>query len=527
MNDRIKIYEDLNLLVKMTRAKGDGLALKFEREELQEKIEEYNTEIDELNMTLDAEMYDANAEMADRNMEIITKKNIKTIEVEIKNKKNRLEELKEEETKLNKSLETIRKNKKSHDDYLKSIKERTMDVKETDIKERYKTLINETEDKINALTIDLETKSSRYEEVQNEMESISNELRTLEEKQRQKEVLLEETIFNLANKDSYIDQTKKEKKEQKIGEIEKKKARLEKRISEIEEDPKYLELKIKEIVASSKNNATAKDYLTKLAKKASSQPYMDAPVNNALEEELLKATQARDTFANEIEQKNYNLMDASNPDQIRISYLQDRINNWNNDLITIQDRIALIDTDSAYNYQQKQRDVNEMIEQIKEDIKEFEIAFEEEPESNITAKASLKVALEEKRQDLEVAEEIAAQFRKEEAEEINAANHMTRVEIDELVHKINMANEEINKIKSRILTKKSGLIDISAKNKDKAKLKELAEVVINIKHRRQFIEQPNDVIKRLEKALNTTLEEKKENTKNEKNKEELLETLEN
>ena len=74
MNDRIKIYEDLNLLVKMTRAKGDGLALKFEREELQEKIEEYNTEIDELNMTLDAEMYDANAEMADRNMEIITKK---------------------------------------------------------------------------------------------------------------------------------------------------------------------------------------------------------------------------------------------------------------------------------------------------------------------------------------------------------------------------------------------------------------------------------------------------------------------
>ena len=52
-------------------------------------------------------------------------------------------------------------------------------------------------------------------------------------------------------------------------------------------------------------------------------------------------------------------------------------------------------------------------------------------------------------------------------------------------------------------------------------------VIVANKYKDELSKLEIDVIKRLEKALNTTLEEKKENTKNEKNKEELLETLEN
>ena len=56
---------------------------------------------------------------------------------------------------------------------------------------------------------------------------------------------------------------------------------------------------------------------------------MNVDANKLLEEELLKATQERDSFALEIDQKNYSLLETINPAKIRIDYLKDRIEKWN------------------------------------------------------------------------------------------------------------------------------------------------------------------------------------------------------
>jgi hypothetical protein len=138
---------------------------------------------------------------------------------------------------------------------------------------------------------------------------------------------------------------------------------------------------------------------------------------------------------------------------------------------------------------------------MKKDLREFEKAYDDVPDINVGAKASVKAALDEKRIDIVEAEKIVTAFRKDESEDIARATRTIKYECDRLNQNIKNAQEEIETIKNRLTSKKSGLIDISTKNKDKEKLKELAQIVIDIKHRRQFPETPLDVIKRLEEEL--------------------------
>jgi hypothetical protein len=82
---------------------------------------------------------------------------------------------------------------------------------------------------------------------------------------------------------------------------------------------------------------------------------------------------------------------------------------------------------------------------------------------------------------------------------------MIKVDVEALKEKIENANNEINEIKSRLMAKKSGMIDIGTQNRDREKLKELAKVVIDIKHRRNFEEKPIEIARRLETELGLDL----------------------
>ena len=87
MNDnKVKIFEYLDTLVKMCRSKGNGASLIIEEEEIAEQIKEHDLEIDELKNSITNDCYDASAEMADRNIEIITKKQLQTLKVTLKEK---------------------------------------------------------------------------------------------------------------------------------------------------------------------------------------------------------------------------------------------------------------------------------------------------------------------------------------------------------------------------------------------------------------------------------------------------------
>lgn len=505
MNDRMQILEDLDVLVRMCRSKNDGASLVIEEEEIKQKISELELEIEELKTSADEENYDTAAEMADRNIEIITKKVINTIKIELKNKNNELLKLKEKEKEASDNLNSIKSNKKSHGTYISSMQERIASTTDEEIIDRYNSLISESETKVVELEEELKTITETYTELQTKIEQLAKEIDELNNRLASKQEQLLETQHNLESKETYIDQSKLERNNKKIEDINLRKEKLETRLIEISNDPKYLEVKIKKIINENGDMEQAKGYLKSLISNAIEQPYMNVDADNALEEELLRATQARDTFANEIDQKNYNVMESESPEQIRIEYLNERINYWNNDLQVYENKIALVDKDEQFNYQQKDERIANLIASLKEDYEGYKKAYEEEPDTNLSTKASLKVSYEEKKEDLANAERIAAQFKYDEAEDIKIASNLVKNECEKIKNNINSAKEEIDNIKNRLMTKKSGMIDINAQNRDKEKLKKLADTVMDIKHRRQFAEKPEVIARRLETSLSMEL----------------------
>lgn len=505
MADKVKVLEDLATLTKMCRSKSDGATLKVEEEEINTKIADLKSEIEDVKLTSEEDSYDTSAEMADRNIEIITKKVIQTQKSELKVHNQEMEELKSLEEEKSNNLNNSKRTKKSYETYISSMQDRITTTTDNEIINRYNTLIGTTEDKIKKLEEDINKSEEEYKEVQDQISALSTTIKNTEEAINKKKEQLKEAQKNLENKDVYIDKTKKERTDKKIKELEDRINKHTKRLEEIHNDPKYLEAKIKDVLSSNTDNFNARSYIIKLINMSSKQPYMNVDIDNALEEELLRATQARDTFANEMDQKTYDVMETVNPEQIRIEYLNKRISKWQEELDKIEQEIALIDKDEQFNYEEKLNSLDEMIETMRNEVVDYQKAYEEEPESNLSAKATLKVALDEKRSDLDAAIEIASKFRQEEADDIAYASHLIKTETEELKAKIEQANKEIEQIKSRLMSKKSGMKDIGSQNRDKEKLKELAKVVIDIKHRRQFPEKPIEIAKRLETNLGLDL----------------------
>ena len=79
MDDKLKVFWNLDMLVKMCRSKSDGPSLRIEEEEILDKIETCRLEIEEIRIQSEEDIYDTSAEMADRNIEIITKKQLQTL----------------------------------------------------------------------------------------------------------------------------------------------------------------------------------------------------------------------------------------------------------------------------------------------------------------------------------------------------------------------------------------------------------------------------------------------------------------
>lgn len=505
MDDKLKIFWNLDVLVKMARSKNDGPSLRIEEQEINNKIKSYTQEINEINSISEEEIYDTSAEMADRNIEIITKKQLQTLKNDLKEKNKELNKLKEEEKNLYNQSSLLRDNLNSQEKYLLNMQERIAEITESDVIEHYNKLIEDTSNYISELNEKLKEQNTTYDEVQDKIIEYTNVISQLEEKIEKKKKILAETQAALENKDNYIDKTKKEKNQKRISELESKKQSLSLRLEEIRNDPKYLESKIKEIINNNEDLSKTHPYLTNLLNQIIRIPYINVPANNALEEELLKATRARDSFANQIEQKTYNILEIETPEKVRIDFLNKRIISWNTELDELKEKIALIDKDSQYDYNSKGKKISEMINTMKNDLEEFQKAYNDTPETNISQKSRLKASIDEKQEDIIEAEKIATSFKKDEADDIKNATLIFKYECENLKDKIKAAESEIKVIKNRLTSKKSGLIDITSKNKDKEVLRKLAQIVIDIKHRRQFPETPIDIIHRLEESLGLDL----------------------
>lgn len=505
MNEKIKIYDNLDVLVKMCRAKGDEASLRIEEEEITDKLKDIEDELSEINSTFEEDCYDSSAEMADRNIEIITKKQLNTLKSEIKNQTQILEDQKKQEKDCNIKLTDTKDSIKSCEEYNKILSERLEKNEDTESIESLKEEIESNEKIVSEKKELLSTLNEEYTNIQKNIESQAEKVQALNKKVEQKELLLDDTQNNLAKKESYIDASKKARIDRKINQLSEEKANLEKRLNEIQKDPKYLEGRIKEIISKDEDPFNARPYIISLIDQAIKQPYMNIPNGNALEEKLLKATRDRDTFANEVDHKAYGILEVASPYQIRVDYLEKRIQKWNEETEALKEEIKQIDKDEQFNFRTQSKELIKIIESLKIDVKEYTEVYEKEKDSNISQKAKYKSSLDDKKSDLINAERLLISFRKEEQEELQKASNELTNNIKELQDKISKAELEIVGIKSKLMTSKSGLIDIATMNKDKEHLKELAKVVIDIKHKKQFSILPIDIAKNLEILLNLSI----------------------
>lgn len=502
MNDnKVKIFEYLDTLVKMCRSKGNGASLIIEEEEIAEQIKEHDLEIDELKNSITNDCYDASAEMADRNIEIITKKLIQQLKSKIKSKTKELDDLKIRENDYSYHIQSIKNNKTGHESYVKSLKARLENSEDEEVSNKYTSSIKVTEEKIEKANHELESQNLEYKLLQTKIEEVAAEVAKLQDSLDSKEKLLLETQENLKEKNSYLDQSKVDKLNEKIEEVELKKKKLNERVEEIHNNSQYLVSKIKDCINAEKDSAAYAKGVIDLVNQAHQVPYMNVEANKLLEEALLKATQARDSFALEIDQKNYSLLETLNPGKIRIDYLKTRIEKWNVEKEELREKIFVIDNDQKFNYDEKYIKLNEILDTMKKELAEFEKAYENNDSINLTSKSDLKLSIEEKKREIFDTENILSQFRKDEADDIAYANELYTHNIKGLEAKIEAATKEIESIKSNMIARKNGLIDITSQNRDKDKLKELAVKVIDIKHRRQFAQKPIEIAKELEQLL--------------------------
>ena len=520
MDNKASIYADLETLTRMCRSKNDGASLRIEEDEIKDKIKDIDNEITEINQNTEEELYDSSAEMADRNIQIILKKVIQNIKNEIKIKNNELKELKEKEVDLNNQIKALNARIDSNGLYIETIKSRMGNLTDGEIINKYQNQLNTTEQEISTYTEELDKLKEEYKTLQDEIENIVSRLDVINNKLKTKEEQLSETEQNLSNRDSYIDTNRKEKNDKKVSELFAKKKALQDKLDDISEDPKYLELKIKEVIAKGEDIFDARPYLNKLVAKAIEVPYMDRNIDNSLEEELLKATQERDSFASLIEQKDYSVMAMENPEQVRIFYLNKRIENWNKEIEELKAKANTIDSDTTYNYEQNIKRITDIINLKKKELLDYEEQYNEESDSNMSKKASLKLMIEEDKNDIKSAEEILSRFKTEQAQEIEEANRIISESCTDIERKITEANSEIKEIQSRLSNKKTGLIDINAQNSDREKLKDLAKVVVDIKHRRQFTESPRQIASRLEQNLSVSINAQEVEQAKKENKEE-------
>ena len=149
-------------------------------------------------------------------------------------------------------------------------------------------------------------------------------------------------------------------------------------------------------------------------------------------------------------------MDTVSPEQIRVDFLNNRISYWQMEIKKLEEKVSSIDKDETFHYAEKASELDELISKLKDETKEFKERYQKESDSNLSNKAILKIAYEEKKADLEAAEEIASKFRKNEAEDVEEAGRIVKQDIEKLNLKASEAEEEIYQIKARLDSRKSG-----------------------------------------------------------------------
>ncbi len=499
------ILKKIDLLVEMAESNASVDTLKAELKEIENEISELKDELISLRESREEKYFKVTEKQVDENIKVSLDAKLKKQEKAIKKLQKEIDSVVEEETSLHNKIQKLKEDLKLSNDYIGEINKRISIMHNSSTKEYYNAILTSEKDKVKALETLLEESQKREETTLDKLDTLNETMEQLVSENENDKQRLEETVLNLSNPNSYLDEELKEHDDKKLQELQKHISDLEKRRLEIITDPVIIANDAKEfIVNEEKGNALTK--LQELVTIVKSKPYMDIPSSSELtamlEEEEETATSARDEFASFIDTKNYSSGDTEIIEE-RIHFLNDEIKELEDKIKGFREEIADIDTTKFKSVTDHLEHVVETYEQLKKELEEYKVIIETENDDKTPKRrAILSAAYERKQKELEDVENIIERYKENQRELVKRAYDLENITIKEYEKTIENHKQEIRTMEF-LLENVSKAKDVLAIENDKQKLKDLDIAVKNIKHRQKYNQTPSEIYDEIEVQLGT------------------------
>ena len=506
-NNQKKISSLIDQLVKMSGVKDDISTIDIEREGVEEELSQPRASLDSLKTLISPERYcNANEAIVNNAIESSLMRRNSALEVEIKSKKTRIEEIRkslsELEVKASENQENLSRSMKCIDALSARINE--SDSLDSDTLAHYESMISKTKGSLVVFEGEDEKIQEQMAKLRAEIDQIENEIRSLQA------IIDTNNSYLFSAKNSTLESdgqgvALKERDEKEVKLLEEKIANLEAKRIELLENPVILAAKAKAALQEETDVTTLIGIVRKLVENVSRKEFMNVPYDEKFEEEmqakLQSAEEERNSFAAEIEGKVYK-SDNTELDLRRKSFLEDRIKFYQESIATIRDIINQIDTKGGLNNSSEV----EAIESAIADMQKTLSSYSDIETTTTLRKSEIIAATNKKEQQIEEAKDLVAAYQSDVIADVNLAAQFETQTISNLELAIANARAELNAIESRLNLQKNAPEDFVAKAIDEARLKELAATVIAIKYRNKFKESPSQILEEIEAILGTTLE---------------------
>lgn len=506
-NNNKKVLSLIEQLVKMSGIKDDQSTLEIEKESLEQELAQARASLESLKTLISPERYfNANEAIVNNAIESSLMRRNSALELEIKAKQSKIEEIKKSLADLAERKAENRENMSRSMRCIEALSLRINESPNLDEKtlSHYESMVAKTR---GGLTV-FEGVDSKLDDqiakLQDEIEQIETEIKNIQ------------TIIDTNN--SYLSSTKnsslesdsqgnalKSRDEKEVKMLEDKIASLEAKRVELLENPILLAAKAKKELQEDNDVTTLISLIRKLVACVAEKEYMEIPYSETFEndmKELLATAEAdRNEFASAIDSKSYK-SDNTELDMRRKEHLEGRIRFYQESIATIRDIINQIDQEGGLNNNTQVEDVERSIAEMEKTLADYTAI---EPSAQLK-KSEIIAASNKKEQQIEAAKDLLAAYQSDVIADVSLAAQFETKSISSLELAIANAQAELNAIDIRLNLQKNAPEDFVAKAMDEAKLKELAAKVIAIKYRIKFKESPSQILDEIEDLLGTKLE---------------------
>ena len=500
------IIKKITTLMEMANSSNTYESLQSELKVIQKELLKCEREIEKYKLTANESKYiKASDKLIDENIKISLENKIEMYEQDLLECKSKIEEVAETEEEYHTSILNIERELDSLNKFLSSLelKAKTIGSRDKSSYQFYQSLIEDTEIEMDNLKEKLTEKQSSYDAIKKRLSSFGEQRAKLEETLKEKREKLTETTNYLMNPNAYIDEKLKAEDEQKLVELNQTKEELTHRKEEIMDDPVYLgEEAIALIKEEDVTSAILK--LKELVNKLNELPYMNVSYDE-LSELLEEAENKRDEFSSSMENKDYKTHD-NKVIMSRLEYLQNRKREMEAAVKNLEIEIHDLDVNVVKDLMNHVSLLHTAKEELSKDISEYRKVINENTDYKTPRKkASLTTALTQKCEDLDYIEELLKKYETELENTVLYSKDLEEnnlMKIKDCLVSIDKEIAEINK--SLEMTTNSQ--DLLAIEKDKTRLKKLADDVDAIMNRKSYKKTPNDIYREIEELVKETEE---------------------